>query len=200
MRVATEMEGHPDNVAPAVLGGFTIAWTDAGGRTAAIRIPVHPDITAVVFTADSACATEHGEGAASRPVPHADAAANSVAAALLARAMERDPSLLFEGTKDFLHQSYRAAAMPQSAALIGALRDAGVAAVLSGAGPSVLALTTTELGPDVLRPMVSPPRGSTCRPAGRPSNRCEAEPPSGPGRVAGTNTPRSVLPPVVRCG
>ena len=84
-------------------------------------------------------------------VPHADAAANSVAAALLVQGHRTRPVLLFEGTRDFLHQSYRAAAMPQSAALIGALRDAGIAAVLSGAGPSVLALTTTQLGPDVLR-------------------------------------------------
>lgn len=151
LQLATEMEGHPDNVAPALFGGFTIAWTAATGRTQAVRVPVHPGVSAVVFTADSSCATSAARAMLPERIPHADAAANSVAAALLVRAVETDPSLLFEGTRDFLHQSYRASAMPASAALIQRLRAAGVAAVLSGAGPSVLALTTTPLPADLLR-------------------------------------------------
>jgi homoserine kinase len=151
LELATEMEGHPDNVAPALLGGFTIAWTDAAGGTSAVRIPVHPDISVVVFAAESACATSAARALLPARVPHAEAAANGIAAALLARAIERDPALLFEGTRDFLHQPYRAAVMPESAALIDRLRGSGVAAVLSGAGPSVLALTTAPLPADLLR-------------------------------------------------
>jgi homoserine kinase len=151
LELATEMEGHPDNVAPALLGGFTIAWTDATGGTSAIRIPVHPDISAVVFTAESACATSTARALLPERVPHAEAAANSIAAALLARAMEREPALLFEGTRDFLHQPYRGTVMPASAALIDRLRASGMAAVLSGAGPSVLVLTTAPLPADLLQ-------------------------------------------------
>ena len=151
LQLATEMEGHPDNVAPALFGGFTVAWTTAPGGIASVRVPVHPDISAVVFTADASCATSAARALLPERVPHAEAAANSVAAALLVRAIEQDPALLFEGTRDFLHQSYRASAMPASAALIQRLRTAGVAAVLSGAGPSVLVLTGAPLPADMLR-------------------------------------------------
>jgi homoserine kinase len=76
-------------------------------------------------------------------VPHADAAANSARAALLVTALTSQPDLLMDATEDFLHQGYRAAAMPATARLVAALRAAGVPAVVSGAGPSVLALTVT---------------------------------------------------------
>jgi homoserine kinase len=153
--VATRLEGHPDNVAPALFGGFTVAWMadDRVGtpRARAVRIPVHPDISAVLFTADAACATSTARALLPRSVPHADAVANSAAAALLVHAMERDPSLLFDATRDWLHQRYRAEVMPGSLALIDALRARGIAAVLSGAGPSVLALTSRSLDPDVVQ-------------------------------------------------
>jgi homoserine kinase len=74
-------------------------------------------------------------------VPHADAAANSGRAALLIAALTGAPDLLLDATEDRLHQSYRAPAMPESIALVERLRAEGVAAVVSGAGPTVLALT-----------------------------------------------------------
>ncbi len=80
-------------------------------------------------------------------VPHAAAAANSARAALLVAALTGRPELLMDATEDFLHQRYRAAAMPATAALIDALRAAGVPAVVSGAGPSVLAFVREGVGP-----------------------------------------------------
>ena len=74
-------------------------------------------------------------------MPHRDAAANAARSALLVAALTRVPEVLFDATQDYLHQAYRAQVMPQTAELVGRLRAAGVAAVVSGAGPSVLALT-----------------------------------------------------------
>ncbi|MGB6457586.1 MAG: homoserine kinase, partial [Streptosporangiaceae bacterium] len=72
------------------------------------------------------------------------AAANSARAALLIAALTSRPDLLLPGTEDFLHQRYRAPAMPRTARLVAALREAGIPAVVSGAGPSVLALTMDD--------------------------------------------------------
>ncbi len=141
LALATQMEGHPDNVAPALYGGFTLAWTRPDGRVAVVRREVHPGIAAVVFSAERACATAAARAMLPAVVPHADAVANSAAAALMVHAMTCDPSMLMDATRDLLHQDYRAPAMPESARLLAELRGAGIPAVLSGAGPSVLALT-----------------------------------------------------------
>ena len=146
--LANEMEGHPDNVAPALLGGFTLAYLDADGRPVAIRREVHPDIRVVVFSAHQASSTHHTRGLLPATVPHADAAANAAAAGLLVHALTTDPAHLLPATRDRLHQDYRAPAMPASAALVADLRAAGVAAVISGAGPSVIALVTGEFDAD----------------------------------------------------
>jgi homoserine kinase len=86
-------------------------------------------------------------------IAHTDAAENSARAALLIAALTHDPSLLMAGTEDFLHQRYRAPAMPATADLVGRLRTAGIPAVVSGAGPSVLAFTMagTRPGPDAVQ-------------------------------------------------
>lgn len=143
--IAARLEGHPDNAAPAVLGGFTLAWTDACGHTTVVRRKMHPDITMLMFTAALDSSTEKARAMLPPTVPHSEAAANSAAAALLMHALSEDPSLLLPGTEDFLHQRYRAAAMPATARLVADLRRAGIAAVVSGAGPSVLAFVTDEL-------------------------------------------------------
>ena len=145
LQLANQMEGHPDNVAPALLGGFTLAWTRDDGRAAAVRREVHPAIRAVIFTASLASSTHHSRTLLPQHVPHVDAAANAASAALMVHAMTVDPSYLLEATVDRLHQPYRAASMPDSAALMRDLRAHGVAAVISGAGPSVLALVTDDL-------------------------------------------------------
>ena len=140
--LANEMEGHPDNVAPALFGGFTLAYLDGDGRPVAIRREVHPDIRVVVFSAHQASSTHHTRGLLPATVPHGDAAANAAAAGLLVHALTADPTHLLPATRDRLHQDYRAPAMPASAELVAELRVAGVAAVISGAGPSVIALVT----------------------------------------------------------
>ena len=106
-----------------------------------VRLPVLEEIRPVVFVADESLATHTARGALPAAVPHRDAVANAARSALLVAALTRVPEVLFDATQDYLHQPYRAAVMPRTAELVARLRAAGVAAVVSGAGPSVLALT-----------------------------------------------------------
>ena len=145
LQIASALEGHPDNVAPALLGGFTLAWKNAEGEVSAVRRDVHPGVRTVLFSSSQASSTEHSRTLLPQLVPHADAAANSARAALLVHALTTDPSYLLTATEDLLHQPYRAPSMPATAALVAELRAAGIAAVVSGAGPSVLALGTSPL-------------------------------------------------------
>ena len=139
--VATELEGHPDNAAAALLGGATIAWTD--DRPRAVRVEPHPDLVALVAVPDARLATHHARAVLPVEVPHDDAAANVARSALLVEALTRRPDLLLPATEDRLHQRQRAGAMPATVQLVGALRERGLAAVVSGAGPTVLVLSTT---------------------------------------------------------
>jgi homoserine kinase len=140
LRLAARIEGHPDNVAPCLLGGFTIAWTEETGAVAVTRRPadaVHP----TVFVPADRGLTAEARAALPATVPHVDAARSAGRAALLVHAITEAPALLLPATVDRLHQHYRAPGMPATFALVTALREAGVAAVVSGAGPSVLALS-----------------------------------------------------------
>lgn len=139
LNLASEIEGHPDNVAACLLGGLTVAWTDEGGARAA-RLEPSPGLDAVVCIPATPVATATARGLLPASVPHSDAAYAAGRAALLVEAISRRPDLLLPATEDRLHQQYRAPAMPQTAALVGRLRAAGLAAVVSGAGPSVLVL------------------------------------------------------------
>jgi homoserine kinase len=140
LRVAGRLEGHPDNVAPCLLGGFTIAWTEGAGARA-VRLTPAAGCRPTVFIPAERGYTATARAALPPGVPHADAAFNAGRAALLTHAITTDPSLLFAATEDRLHQGYRAEGMPGTASLVAALRSVGVAAVVSGAGPTVLALT-----------------------------------------------------------
>jgi homoserine kinase len=190
LRLAVELEGHPDNVAACLAGGLTVAWRpqmagagvagagmagngvagaagagaglvpgadvvpanggqtggepagggQAGGPVRLLRLDVLAAVTAVACVAPIAMATHEARLALPASVPHADAAANAARSALLLAALTSDPAVLFDATEDYLHQRYRSAAMPQTADLLATLRRAGVAAVVSGAGPSILAL------------------------------------------------------------
>ena len=99
-----------------------------------------PRIVADVFVPPDGVSTELARGLLPATVPHADAAGDAGAAALLVAALAGRPDQLWRATRDFLHQRYRRQAMPASLALVEALRAQGVAAVVSGAGPTVLAL------------------------------------------------------------
>lgn len=139
LALATDFEGHPDNAAAALLGGLTVAWTQPDGPRA-IRLDPHPDLLAVLLVPAGRLATHHARSVLPASVAHEDAAANSARAALLVHAVTARLDLLLPATEDRLHQRQRAAAMPESVSLVEQLRADGLAAVVSGAGPSVLVL------------------------------------------------------------
>ena len=141
--LATEIEGHPDNVAAAVLGGATIAWMENGtGR--AVKIDVHERIKALAFIPAAGVSTSKARKLLPETVPHADAAANAGKSALLVHALSHRPDLLLTATEDMIHQRYRSSVMAKSFELVERFRAAGVAAVISGAGPTVLVLHTSS--------------------------------------------------------
>lgn len=143
-----EYEGHPDNAAASVLGGAVVSWTEDGAtgpRYRAERLSVHPDVRPVALVPSQESSTEATRGMLPAQVPLADAAFNAGRSALAVLALTQRPDLLLAATADRLHQTRRAPAMPESAALLAELRAAGVAAVVSGAGPTVLALTVGGL-------------------------------------------------------
>ena len=143
LALAAEIEGHPDNVAACLLGGLTLAY----GPASAVRLPVHPDVRVVAFVPGTRSSTAKARRLLPDVVPHADAARNAGRAALLVEALGRRPDLLMDATEDLLHQPYRAEAMPRAAALMASLRAAGVPAVISGAGPTVLAFGGADVHP-----------------------------------------------------
>ena len=139
LEFATEMEGHPDNVAPALFGGLTIAWVDEDGPKHK-KLAVHRGVAPLVLVPPNQMSTKLARSLQPESVPHTDAVFNVSRSALLVAAMIQSPELLFAATEDRLHQNYRASAMPETSALIELLRKHGHAAVVSGAGPSVLVL------------------------------------------------------------
>jgi homoserine kinase len=139
--LADELEGHPDNVAACLRGGVTFAW---GSPVQVLRLDAHPQLAPVALVPATKSSTKKVRGLLPATVPYADAAFNAGRAALLPTALTSAPELLLAATEDRLHQQYRAPAMPDSADLVARLRAAGVPAVISGAGPTVLALVTDD--------------------------------------------------------
>ncbi|MDP9935201.1 homoserine kinase [Paenarthrobacter nicotinovorans] len=139
LQLTSEMEGHPDNVAPAIFGGLALSWQDSE-QYSTTRAEVAPSVIPIVAVPDYELSTETARGLLPASVGHHAAAMNSGRAALLIHALTTEPALLLPGTEDYLHQSYRAQAMRPSADLIAGLRSAGHAAVVSGAGPTVMVL------------------------------------------------------------
>ncbi len=143
LSLANRLEGHPDNVAAALLGGFVISG-QADGVVWAERSPVDPALSAVVFVPPHGVRTEVARGLLPESVTHAAAAANTGRAALLVAALAGHPAHLLRATEDFLHQRQREPAMPESLSLVDRLRSGGFPAVISGAGPTVLAFVTGD--------------------------------------------------------
>lgn len=141
--LANELEGHPDNVAAAALGAFTIAWTE-GGTGRAVKLEPAAGTAAVAYVPDNRVLTKQARGLLPGVVSHTDAAANAGKAALLVAALTGRPELLLTATEDRLHQEYREPAMPESLALVHKLRGSGLAAIVSGAGPTVAVLGTQD--------------------------------------------------------
>ena len=141
--LAARLEGHPDNASASVFGGATLSWTDdRDGATRTVRLPLHPEIVPVVFAPAVQLSTAKARSVLPTAVRLGDAASNSARAALLVHALGADPAYLLAATREWLHQEPRRTSYATSMALVDALRDAGHAAAISGAGPSVLVLTT----------------------------------------------------------
>lgn len=143
LQLTSEMEGHPDNVAPAIFGGLALSWQDSDQYRSTTATVVE-QVVPIVAVPDFELSTEAARALLPASVGHHAAAMNAGRAALLIHALTNSPEFLLAGTEDYLHQSYRAQAMRPSAALIGALRAEGHAAVVSGAGPTVLVLANGE--------------------------------------------------------
>jgi homoserine kinase len=139
LELATELEGHPDNVAPALFGGLTIAWVDEQGPRHK-KLFVHRGVSPLELVPNHKMSTALARSLQPESVPHEDAVFNVSRSALLIAALTQSPDLLMAATEDRLHQDYRAAAMPETNALVELMRSNGFAAVVSGAGPSVLVL------------------------------------------------------------
>lgn len=140
LRFATELEGHPDNVAPALFGGLTIAWMGDAGFPQHKKLLVHRGVSPLVLVPGYTMSTKAARSLQPLQVPREDAVFNLSRSALLIAALTQSPELLLDATADRLHQDYRASAMPETHRLVQALRAHGFAAVVSGAGPSVLVL------------------------------------------------------------
>lgn len=158
LELGDRIEGHPDNVAPAFLGGFVIAGTSDGELWVEVS-QVRQDIQLALFVPPHGLDTEVARQLVPAQIAHTVAAANGARTALMALGLTHDPRLLLRGTEDFLHQEQRAEAMPDSVALVRRLRAAGVPAVISGAGPTVLAFVVDGGGTPMAEVLAHTPEG-----------------------------------------
>lgn len=142
LQLGLTFESHPDNLAAALFGGLTLAWLDGDGRADAVRLDPHPALRPVLFVPTDRLATTTARSMMPPSVPLDVVTSNICRTALLFHAATQAPEHLFTATSDRLHQQCRAAAYPRTAELVDRLRAIGEPAVVSGAGPSVLVLTT----------------------------------------------------------
>ena len=139
LTLAAKIEGHPDNPAACLLGGFAITWAGTSGQKAIKLIP-SDEIYPIVYVPKNRMSTSEARALLPATIPINDAQYNARHSAILVHAITSAPELLLMATEDRLHQPFRLPALPATRELLSSLRDSGVAAVLSGAGPSVLAL------------------------------------------------------------
>jgi len=144
LELASSIEGHPDNVAACLYGGFTVSWIDDQSLARAVKIKAHESIIPVVMIPKFEVDTEQARALLPSHVPHRDAAYNVARSALLVHAMTIDPDYLFEATADRIHQEYRRPSMQSASALVTSLRMKNHAAYISGSGPSVCVLTNSK--------------------------------------------------------
>ena len=143
--LAARMEGHPDNSSASVFGGLTLSWSDGGDDpTHTLRLDLHPDVRVLVLVPAKQLSTAKARSVLPTHVRHGDAALNSARAALLVQALTAHPEHLLAGTREWLHQEARRESFGGSMEVVDRLRAAGHAAVISGAGPSVLVLSTQD--------------------------------------------------------
>ena len=153
IQLASEFEGHPDNVAASVLGGAVVSWTDFEGeepKYSAVAIPVHPAIRSTALVPNFHASTNAVRKVLPELIPHTDARFNVARSSLMTVALSQHPELLMPATEDKLHQDYRAEALPVTTDWVRRLRAAGHAAFVSGAGPTCMALTTEPVPAELL--------------------------------------------------
>jgi homoserine kinase len=141
LQLAAAFEGHADNVGACLHGGLALAWSEPGPTYHAVRFEPHAALRPVLLLPDGRSATAQTRGLLPDAVPHVDAAFAAGRCALAVHALTTWPPLLLTATEDRLHQDYRAAAWPDTMRVVRALRENGVAATVSGAGPAVFAAT-----------------------------------------------------------
>jgi homoserine kinase len=143
---ATELEGHPDNVAAAIYGGFVVCGTDADGAPTAARFDPPEGLEGIVVIPPEEVSTEQARQAIPAEVPLADAVANVSAAAMLVLGLRSaDLDLLARGLDDHIHQPRRRELYPRSMEIVDLARELGaLGATISGAGPTVLVWTTWQ--------------------------------------------------------
>ena len=151
VQLSSAFEGHPDNAAASVLGQAIVSWTNVpvDGQSLpeyrAVTIPVHPDIRCTALVPNFHASTQAVRRVLPSHVTHGDAAFNVSRTAVQVAALQHHPELLWEGTRDRLHQPYRADVLPVTAEWVNRLRNRGYAAYLSGAGPTCMVLHTTDI-------------------------------------------------------
>ncbi|MCW2652667.1 MAG: homoserine kinase [Mycobacterium sp.] len=147
IQLSSEFEGHPDNASAAVLGGAVVSWTEGikdHAKYSAVPLRLHPDIRLFAAIPEERSLTAVTRVLLPGHISHEDARFNVSRAALLVVALTARPDLLLAATEDKLHQPQRAEAMPASAEYLRLLRRSSIAAALSGAGPAVIAITTSS--------------------------------------------------------
>lgn len=156
VQLSSAFEGHPDNAAASVLGDAVVSWTEipVDGRSVAsyraVAVPVHESIRATALVPDFHASTQAVRRVLPSHVTHTDARFNVSRTAVMTVALQNHPELLWEGTRDRLHQPYRADVLPVTAEWINRLRNRGYAAYLSGAGPTAMVLSTEAVDPEIL--------------------------------------------------
>jgi homoserine kinase len=155
INLAAELEGHPDNVAPAVRGGATLSVPRPGGGYHVTSLELHPAVAFVFAVPDFAVSTERARAALPTELPHAVAVRCAAQAAALVLGLARgDAALLRAGLDDALHVPYRRALVPGFDAVTAAAVAAGaLGATLSGSGSSIVALVTPDAAPAVAAAM-----------------------------------------------
>lgn len=154
--LAGRLEGHPDNASASMLGGVTVSWVQDAPEDSSYaltyrsaQLPLHPDIEALVVLPTAVLPTATARAVLPSHVAHVEAARNSGTAALLTLALSHRPDLLLPATREWLHQQQRRSSLGGAMELVDSLRARGCAAVISGAGPSVLVLGTADDAPIV---------------------------------------------------
>lgn len=156
IQLSSAFEGHPDNAAASVVGGAVVSWTDipVDGVSQpvyrAVPLTVHPDIKATALVPNFHASTNAVRKVLPSHVTHTDARFNVSRTAVMTVAIQTHPEFLWEGTRDRLHQPYRADVLPVTAEWVNRLRNRGYAAFLSGAGPTAMVLSTEPIEQKIL--------------------------------------------------